>query len=238
MRLKRLAAPVTFMIPRKGKRFVPNPIPGPHPKFSSIPLLIIIRDYLSYASTALEAERIIKMKKIFVDGRAVTEPRYPVGLMDTISLMDIDEHYRVLPLYKKGLSLIRIPKEESSFKLCKIIRKTMVKNGAIQFTLHDGRNLLFKNPTTDLKMIPVGDTFKINLPKQEMVTHLELKEGNYGMVIAGSRSGIHGKIVVIDKTPKYPAKPLAQLESSIGKVSTILKYIMVIGDETPWLKLE
>jgi len=237
MRLKRLAAPKSYIIPRKGKKFVPSPRPGPHPKDESVPLLIIIRDYLKYASTALEAEKIIKMKKVLIDGREVAEPRFPVGLMDVISLPETNEHYRMIPIYKRGLSLVAIDEEEASFKLGMIVRKTMVDGGAIQFTLHDGRNLLFKNPSIDVKTIPVGDTFKISLPKQELMAHLGLKEGNYGLVIAGSRSGIHGKIIKIDKTPKYPAKPLIQLESDIGTVSTILKYVMVVGENEPWLKL-
>ncbi len=237
MRLKRLAAPTSFKIPRKGNKFVPSPRPGPHPKDESVPLLIIIRDYLKYASTALEAEKIIKMKNVLIDGREVAEPRFPVGLMDVISVPETNEHYRMIPIYKRGLSLIAIDKEEASFKLGMIIRKTMVNGGAIQFTLHDGRNLLFKNPSSEIKTIPVGDTFKIGLPKQEFMAHLGLREGNYGLIIAGSRSGIHGKITKIDKTPKYPAKPLIQIESEIGTVSTILKYVMVVGEEEPWLKL-
>lgn len=237
MRLKRLAAPKSIIIPRKGKKFAPHPVPGPHPKNYSIPLLLIIRDYLKYASTGLEAEKIIKMKKVMIDNRYVTEPRYPVGLMDVISLPDVNEHYRIIPVYKRGLSLIKIDEDEANFKLGMIIRKTMVKDGAIQFTLHDGRNLFFINPSPDVKLIPVGDTLKISLPDQELLAHLKLAEGNYGLIIAGSRSGLHGKIIKIDKTPKYPAKPLIQLESNIGTISTILKYVMVVGDEKPWLKL-
>jgi small subunit ribosomal protein S4e len=237
MRLKRLAAPKSFIIPRKGKKFVACPRPGPHPKDRSVPLLIIIRDYLKYASTAREAEKIIKMRKVLIDGRVVTEPRFPVGLMDVISLPDINEHYRMIPIYKRGLSLIPIDEQEANFKLGMIVRKTMVNGGAIQFTLHDGRNLLFKNPSIDVKTIPVGDTFKISLPEQELLAHLELREGNYGLIIAGSRSGIHGKIIKIDRTPKYPAKPLIQIESSTGTISTILSYVMVVGENEPWLKL-
>jgi len=237
MRLKRLAAPKSFIIPRKGWKFVPSPRPGPHPKDESIPLLIIIRDYLKHASTALEAEKIIKMRKVLIDGRYVTEPRYPVGLMDVISLPETNENYRVIPIYKRGLSLVAISENEAEFKLGMIVRKTMVNGGAIQFTLHDGRNLLFKNPSIEVKSIPVGDTFKIGLPGQEFLAHIGLREGNYGLVIAGSRSGIHGKIIKIDKTPKYPAKPLVQIESHVGIVSTILKYVMVVGEEEPWLKL-
>lgn len=237
MHLKRMAAPQVYKIPRKGKKFAPRPVPGAHPSDDSLPLILVLRDYLGYALTRLEARKIVHRGEVLIDGRAVKEPNFPVGLMDTISIPRLERYLRVLPVYGRGLQLIEVPREECAFKLCYVKRKMHVKGGGLQFTLHDGRNVLFKEPSEEVRKIMVGDTLRISLPSQEVLSHLAMGEGRYGLVIAGSKSGLHGRISKIDLTLKYPAKPIAQLETQVGTISTILPYVMSIGEEEPWLKL-
>jgi len=238
MHLKRIAAPRVYKISRKGKKFAPLPVPGPHAAEKSLPLILVLRDYLAYASTRAEARKIIHRGDVLVDGRVVKEPNFPVGLMDTVSIPKIDKHFRVLPVYGRDLQLIEIPGEEAIFKLCYVKRKMHVNGGGLQFTLHDGRNILFKDLSEEVRRIMVGDTLKISLPNQEVLSHISRSEGKYGLVFAGSKSGLHGRISKIDLTLKYPAKPLAHLETTKGTISTILRYVMSIGEEAPWLRLQ
>ena len=237
MHLKRLAAPVVFNIPVKEKKFAPRPVPGPHPMDYSVPLLIIVRDWLRYASTAREAEKIIFQGKLLVDGRVVKEPRFPVGLMDVLSIPETGENYRMLPVYKRGLRLIEIDSSESVFKIGLIVRKQHVKGGALQFTLHDGRNVLFKNPTEKDRAIGTWDSFQISVPENKVLAHLPFDAGRYALIYRGSRAGLHGPIVDYEKVRRYPAKQLVTVMTSEGEISTILDYVMVVGDEKPWLKL-
>ena len=140
--LKRLVAPKTWVIERKTKKWAVRPSPGPHPMEKSIPLLLLIRDYLKYADTAREARRIIGNREVIVDGKPQTNPKFPCGLMDVISIPKIEEHYRILLDSKGILRLTPIAAEDAKWKLCRIDNKTTVKNGKIQLNLHDGRNII------------------------------------------------------------------------------------------------
>ncbi|MCS7126967.1 MAG: 30S ribosomal protein S4e [Thaumarchaeota archaeon] len=235
--LRRYAAPVTFRIPVKEKKWAPVPSPGPHPKEYSVPILVVIRDWLGRASTAREAETIVKSGKIAVDGRTVREPRFPVGLMDVLTFPETGENYRVLPLYRKGLGLLEIDGRESGFKLGLIVRKQHVKGGALQFTLHDGRNVLLKDPTERERSIMTHDVFKVELPSGKVLAHLKFSPGKYGLIFRGSRSGLHGPILSYEEVRRYPAKQLVTVQTSEGTISTVLDYVMPVGEGEPWLKL-
>ena len=234
--LKRLAAPPHLKISVKEAVFTVCPSPGPHPKYECIPLLLIVRDYLKYAERAEEARKIIKAGKILVDGRPIKDYKFPVGLMDVISIPETGENFRILPIYRRGLDLVEIPEEESGFKLGKIIRKMHIPGGYIQITLHDGRNIRFEDVDEGRKLY-TKDTLKISIPSQTILGHLKLEEGKYGLLIKGPKQGLHGKIVEIRRDVVYPAKPLVKLQTQQGEVISILDYVMVIGEEEPWIKL-
>ncbi|RLG07959.1 MAG: 30S ribosomal protein S4e [Thaumarchaeota archaeon] len=234
--LKRLAAPPHLKISVKEAVFTVCPSPGPHPKYECIPLLLIVRDYLKYAERAEEARKIIKAGKILVDGRPIKDYKFPVGLMDVISIPETGENFRILPIYRRGLDLVEIPEEESGFKLGKIIRKMHIPGGYIQITLHDGRNIRFEDVDEGRKLY-TKDTLKISIPSQTILGHLKLEEGKYGLLIKGPKQGLHGKIIEIRKGVVYPAKPLVKLQTQQGEVISILDYVMVIGEEEPWIKL-
>jgi ribosomal protein S4E len=48
---------------------------------------------------------------------------------------------------------------------------------------------------------------------------------------------MHGKLVRMDHERRYPAKRHAELQTSVGKITTILDYFMPVGDDKPWIKL-
>jgi small subunit ribosomal protein S4e len=235
--LKRLAAPPHLKISVKESVFTVCPSPGPHPKYECVPLLLIVRDYLRYAERSEEARKIIGAGKIFVDGRPVKDYKFPVGLMDVVSIPETGENYRVLPIYRHGLDLVEISREESGFKLGRIIRKMHVPGGHLQITLHDGRNIRFKDVTEETRQYNTRDTVKISIPSQVILGYLRLEEGKYGLLIKGPKQGLHGEIIEIRREVTYPAKPIVRLKSSIGEVSSLLDYVMVVGEEEPWIKL-
>lgn len=235
--LKRLSAPPHLKILVKEGVFTASPSPGPHPKYECIPLLLIVRDYLKYAERGEEANKIISQGKIMVDGRPVKDYKFPVGLMDVISIPETGENFRVLPVYRKGLDLVEIPREESGFKLCKITKKMHVSGGHLQITLHDGRNIRFKEVEDAVKKYMTKDTLKVSVPSQVILGYLRLEEGKYGLLVKGPKQGLHGKIIEIKRDVIYPAKPLVKLLTSKGEVLSVLDYVMVVGEEGPWIKL-
>ena len=234
--LKSLAAPKHY--PTIRTVFTVAPSPGPHPAEESIPLLIIVRDFLKYAEDSASARKIIKMRKILVDGRVVTDHKFPVGLMDVVSIPETDEHYRILPLKGKGLRPFKISGEEASFKVGQIRRKMHVRGGDLQFTLHDGRNIRFKEVTEEVRSYKTYDSFKISIPDQRILDYVRLDKGVYALIYRGSKMGMHGRVVDIRREVIYPDKPTVTIETSnMARVTTRITHVIPVGGEEPWVQL-
>ncbi|MCC6059400.1 MAG: 30S ribosomal protein S4e, partial [Thermofilum sp.] len=90
-------APPHWPIPRKERVWTVKPSPGPHPLVSCIPLGVILRDLLGYTTTMRETRRVLAERKVEVDGRVVTDYKYPVGLMDVLHIIPEEKYYRVVP---------------------------------------------------------------------------------------------------------------------------------------------
>ena len=66
--MKRLNAPRTLKLHKKEKKWTIRANPGAHPLEKSIPLGLIIRDYLNLSDTLSETKNIISNGEILVDG--------------------------------------------------------------------------------------------------------------------------------------------------------------------------
>lgn len=231
--LKRLSAPKFWRMPTKARKWIVSPRPGPHKKFESIPLLIIVRDILKLVDSASDAKKIIKSKEIFVDGKPRVDYKYPVGLFDSIEVPKIDKQFRVVPS-KKGLELIEISKQESKQKLCRINEKTMVKNGILQLNLNDGKNILSDKKTkTDYK---TGDSLLIEVPNQKIIDHLKMDKGMLAIITGGQNIGTIAKIkeLIIRRT-REPNKIICEKD---GKdFEAIADYVFVVGKTKPEIKV-
>jgi len=239
--LKREVTPAFWPIHRKKFVWALKPSPGPHPIERCIPLGIIVRDLLGFAKTMREAKKIIAQGKILVDGRVRRDEHFPVGLMDVVSIPEIDVNYRVLP-YEKGLILHEISGEEAKYKICRIENKTTVNGGHIQLNLHDGRNILIRsedpsNPAGNIYR--TFDTLKMSLPDQEILEHLRLEIGMMAIFVDGENIGKYGIIREIDERSSIKRRRnLVTIEDSKGETyQTILDYVFVIGDKTPRISL-
>ncbi|TLZ94355.1 MAG: 30S ribosomal protein S4e, partial [Methanobacteriota archaeon] len=82
--LKRLSAPRSWSTPRKTDFWIVRPSPGPHAIGESVPLGSILRDMLKLCDSAREARHILNNRGVLIDGRVVTDPKFPVGLMDVL----------------------------------------------------------------------------------------------------------------------------------------------------------
>ncbi|MEM3783608.1 MAG: 30S ribosomal protein S4e [Candidatus Bathyarchaeia archaeon] len=239
--LKRKPAPRLWPIHRKEFVWVVKPTPGPHSLESCLPLTIILRDILDVAKTRKEAKIITSQGKVYVDGKARREDKFPTGLMDVISLPEVDRHFRVLPSHK-GLTLHPITKEEASFKLCRIESKTTVKNGGIQLNLHDGSNMLIKvadpkNPQEDV--YSAFDTVKLSLPDRQILEHIKMKKNIFALITGGKNIGKYGKIIEIEEAKGKKRKDaIVTIEDDKGnRYQTILNFVFAIGETHPLIAL-
>jgi len=223
--LKRLATPKKVKIIRKNATWTVRGKPGAHKLTESVPLVTIIRDYLGYAKTAKEAEKIIKEKKVLIDKKAVTEPKRTVGFMDLLDIPLIKEQYRVA-LDHKGRIVLKKIEKPADFKLVKIKGKKMLKSGKTQLNFHDNKNMLVKNDT-----YKVGDVLKIKLPELKIEKHLKLEEGNLAYVTKGRHAGTIGKIKRIEEGT-LQRKPIVVIEKEGKEHTTRKDNIFIIGEKT------
>jgi len=187
--LKRLAAPPAMRISRKKFYWVAKPHPGPHPLSRSVALLILVRDHLGLAKTAREAKAILGARLVKVDGRVMTNPHFPVGLMDVVEIEKTGAHYRMLLDHHGRLTPIKITKDEAHWKLCRVEDTHTLKGGVWQFNLHDGRNI----HSTKARYKP-GDTLQIEVPSQKVMGNFEFKEGATALIISGTHTGQLAKV--------------------------------------------
>jgi len=239
-RLKRKPAPRFWPIHRKELPWIVKPSSGSHSLQNCLPLTLILRDILGIAQTRKEAKMILAQGKVQVDGIVRRKDDFPVGLMDVISMPEINKHYRVMPSHK-GLFLNPINREEANFKIVRVEDKTTVKNG-IQIALHDGSNMLIKTADPKNPKEVTFDTFdilKITFPEKQVALSLKTKEGNLAVITGGKNDGKQGKIVEIEKTEaKKRRQALVVVEDAQGvRYQTILDFVFSIGEAEPLICL-
>jgi small subunit ribosomal protein S4e len=180
-----------------------------------------------------EAKKLIGLGHFKVDRKVVKDERYPVGLMDVLSIDKTNTHYRIVPDSDYGLVLYEIPEDESKFKLCRIDGKNTIKGGHIQLNLHDGRNLIIRvddpqNPEEDI--YECMDVVKISLPDQEILKKLEFTEGNLAIIMDGTNIAKIGTIEEIEK--KFgPKSSRVSIEQDGEIIETLYDYTFVLGED-------
>jgi small subunit ribosomal protein S4e len=235
-RLKRKPAPEFWPIHKKEFTWVVKPASGPHSLDHCLSLTLVLRDVLGVAQTKKEVGMILSGGKVIVDGKVRRRVNFPVGIMDVISLPDLNQFYRVLPS-DKGLSLGPIGKSEAAFKLCRVEDKATV-TGGVQIALHDGSNLLVKasDPRNPAEVTyETFDVLKLSLPDRQVTNVLKTKVGNLAVITGGKNIGKTGRIVEIEKTEaKKRRQALAVIEDAKGeKYQTILDYVFSLGEKEP-----
>jgi small subunit ribosomal protein S4e len=228
--LKRLAAPKKLIIHRKESVWTIKPSSGNHPIKSSIPLGIIIRDYLKLADNLKETRRIISNGEILVDGSVKKDYKFPCGLMDVISIPRMKQDYRILYNQRGKLVLIPIKSAEAGWKLCRIENKTILKKKQVQLNLHDGRNKLVSKDE-----YKTGDVIKYSFKDKKISDTLKFEKGSVSIIIGGSHIGEIANI--------QDFEIIASSKSNIAKMkgktmfSTLQEYVFPIGKEKPIIQL-
>lgn len=226
--LKRLAAPRSWPLKRKVSIWTTKQCAGSHSVETSVPATLLLRDMLKVCDTAREAKRIVGNRAVLVDGRAIRDVKMPVGLMDTVSIPDMDIYCRIVLTDKGKITTVAVSKEEAAWKLCRIEDKTKITGGKIQLNLHDGRNIVL-----DKNDYKTGDVLKIAVPDQKIIDVYPLKEGAAVLVASGQHSG---KIATVaDYTITKDAS--ANIVKFTDETETVKSNVFVIGTGSPAIKL-
>jgi small subunit ribosomal protein S4e len=226
---KRIAAPRSWKIERKTSHWAVRPRQGPHPRDLSMPVLLIVRDMLQLADNSREAKRILSEGNVIVNGRVRKDRKFPVGVFDILSIPLLKAHYLVLLDKKDKLSLVKLNTRSASKKLCRVNGKRMIKDGAIQLNLHDGRNVLPGDAGAEIK---THDSLLISIPDNKILKHFVYKEGSKVIVIGGKHSAQTGVIEEIKKVHS-PQPNVVRIKSRENEVTFESREntVFVVGDK-------
>jgi len=206
--MKRLAAPRHWMLSKMGGIYAPRPSPGPHKLNECVPLVLILRNRLKYALTRREVVMIAMRRLVKVDHKVRTDPNYPAGFQDVVSIEKTGEMYRLLYDVKGRFVLHKIPEKEASYKLLRVVRvgtanKTTMgrnpfqtgQNAAIPYIVtHDGRTIRYPDP-----LIKVNDVIKFDITTGKILDFAKFDVGNLAMITRGANIGRIGVIVAQEK---------------------------------------
>lgn len=225
---KRISVPNSWQISKKSNKWVTTTRPGPHNKQQSIPLGVVLRDMLGVVDTRAEAKRILSEGSVLIDGIVRKDLRFPVGLLDVISIPLEDAAYRVL-LDRKGRLEVHKLEDSNANKLCRINGKTIIKGGAVQLNLNDGTNLLGSNEYKP------KDSIILSLPDKEIVKHLKYQVGNLALIVGGRHTGEIGTIKEIN-TVRSSRHNTVSISGDYD-FETIEDFVVIIGKKEPEIKL-
>jgi small subunit ribosomal protein S4e len=182
--LKRYAAPKLYDIHRKERKFVTKPLPG---KKNAVSISFLLRKFYT---TTKEIKKALNSRNIKVDGRVVTEPKFPISLMDVLTVGD--KNYRVLINEYGKYTLEECT--DPSIKICRVEKKTRSKKGKIILTLHDGRNVEYAANSFD--------SLVISLPDSKVIEKIDLKPNSKCLITGGKWIGQRGIIKEINDVMK------------------------------------
>jgi len=229
-KLKRQMAPMFWGISRKEKRFVITVKPGSHPKNTSIPTAVLLRDVLKKVKTLREAKSSIYDGKVKVDGITQKSLHHSIGLMDTIELEGTTDMYRLVPKDGRILAPIKIKAAEKSKKLVKVKSKTTIKGGKTQIGFHDGRTMI-----TDTN-VNVGDTCLLQIPEQKILETIKFEKNSHVVITKGINAGHVGPINEIKQgTFTLPKRISLLIDDKAIEIPANIT--MVVGKEKPVIQI-
>jgi small subunit ribosomal protein S4e len=226
--MKIFAASKAMRVRRRRPSFVTRARAGPHPKDTSVPLSVVLRDLMGIAKTQREVSVVLNERRVLVDGQVVRDPKRPLGFMDVLSLPSISKHYRVV--YDKMRRLSLQETDKPSFKLCRIQNKTMTCKG-LQLNLHDSRNILVAKDE-----YKTGGTLKVSIPDQKILEYYPLDAGSIAYVTGGQHAGEVATVQSILAGTRT-REPLVVLKAKDLEFQTKKDYVFILGTKTPAIRL-
>jgi small subunit ribosomal protein S4e len=223
--MKAIAAPKHWMLSKLGGTWAPRPSTGPHKLRECLPLVVLLRNRLKYALTYREAMMIVKNPEglVKVDGKARSDPKFPVGFMDVISLEKTGDYFRLLYDTKGRFVLQRAEAKDTVWKLLRVKDRTLGPNKVPYLVTHDGRTIRYPHPD-----VHTNDTIKYNLDTGEIMDFIKFEPGNVAMITAGNNIGRVGVIAHFER--HEGGFSICHMRDSRGhNFATRLQNVTVIG---------
>merc|ERR1712072_677391 len=196
--LKRFNAPKHWMLDKMGGTWAPRPSTGPHKLRECLPLILVLRSRLKYALTKKEVQQILMQRLIKVDGKVRTDPNYPCGFMDVISIDKTDEHFRMLYDAKGRFVVHRLNhknfSKEAEYKLCRVQKLSVGAKGVPYIGTHDGRTIRYPDPSVKL-----NDTVQVDIATGKATDMVKFETGTTAIVTKGQNQGRVGVITGREK---------------------------------------
>jgi small subunit ribosomal protein S4e len=167
---------------RKGTTYVARALSR---RRSAIPVVVAVRDLLKLAHTAKEVKLMVHKHLLRINDRVVRDMREPIVLG---AIFTADKPY-VLTVLPTGRFALTPTKEKT--RVCKVIAKNLVSGGVSQYNLHDGTNIILKQP------VAIGDSLVLGLDNT-LTKHLSLAPKAHVMIISGSNIGKSGVVRTVD----------------------------------------
>ncbi|KAF7700707.1 40S ribosomal protein S4-A [Cucumispora dikerogammari] len=223
--LKRLAAPKSWSLKKSEGKYAPRPTPGPHKKDECIPLNLILTKLLNVTKSTKEIQYVLKNQLIKINGVKRTDPKFPVGLFDVITLATLkstNKHYRLILNTCAKFKLIEIATNGENYRISKVTSKCLRRGNTPFIYTSQGTSHRYCDPE-----IQVTDTVKIN-EANEVKGFLHFEVGKEAYLIKGKNAGCIGVIISIEK--RANGFSLVKMRDSNGRVfSTTENFCMVIG---------
>ena len=166
-----------------------------------------------------------------VDNKIRRDAKFPVGVMDVISVVKTNEHYRMLYDVKGRFTLLPIKDTEAKFKLCKVKTKAVGPNKIPYIVTNDSRTIRFPHPEID-----EGDTIKYDLEKGQISTWYKNEPGKLCYITGGNNIGRVGTLMHIER--HLGSFNIAHIRDANGKTfSTRTGNVFIIGDKKSQISL-
>jgi len=192
-----------------------------------IPLAIFLRHLLRYALVENEVIKMISSRHVQVNGVFITDRKFPVGLMDIITIPKTAENFRLI-LDSKGRYYARpIDDKESKWTVVRIVKKYRAPFGLVNCIAHTGWTLRYPH-----RKLAINDSVKIFLDDKQNPDNQEVIKFRVGAEALCTGGRNKGRIGIITHRKKLPEQDdIVKLTDRTGsEFSSQLKNIFVIGD--------
>jgi small subunit ribosomal protein S4e len=229
--LKRVAAPKSWMLGKMEGAFAIKPLSGPHRSSECIPLAYLLSRFLKYARNGKEIGIILRGKNVKINGRVVTNKRFPVGLFDVMSIEKTNEHFRLLYNIHKKFQLHRIDSAEAAYRLCKVVKKYTHRDVPYVAT-NCGSIFRFVDPA-----IGIDDTVKVDLKTRRVLDYIKPGPEKIVFVYKGKCHGRIGAITSVEQ--KKDGTVLDLVDAEGNAFASIMRNSAVIGTSMDdiWISL-
>ncbi|MFH1212372.1 MAG: 30S ribosomal protein S4e [Candidatus Woesearchaeota archaeon] len=229
--LKRINSPRTWDVLRKSSEFITRPNPGCLHE-ESIPLNTLLKEMLCVARITKDVKKALTEGLIFVDGRIRKDYKYPAGFMSVVSIPKEGKHFRILINTSAKLYAKQIDNKEANLKLLKIVDKTLLKKGKLQFNFRDGTNMLI-DKSEKTNSYKTNDVLLVEIPKLAVKKHLKLEKGSTILLVKGKHAGAIGTVKEISGKKII----FTEYKKDANEAETKLEYAFVIGNPEPELDI-